>query len=96
MIGSVDCACDRLDRQFSAALDAAALNDRTTSLSGNASTESVSTGAVTRVWLMGSLWHISSTILHLPCFSQVSGLKIMVLVSYIYILSTNTLYLSTD
>jgi hypothetical protein len=51
-----------------AAFDAAALNHSTTGFCRNTGTEPMSTGAVTRVWLVGSFWHISSI---LPIFSLI-------------------------
>jgi hypothetical protein len=47
-----------LYRQLGAAFDATTLQYSTSTFSGDACAKSVSTGAVTGVWLVCSLWHI--------------------------------------
>lgn len=59
-----------LDRQASATLDAAALNHGAASLGGDARTKAVRAGAVTRVWLMGTFWHICSSVLNIAYFDK--------------------------
>lgn len=63
-----------LDAKFSAAFDAATLQDGAASLASNPSTKSVRACAVTCVWLVRSFWHISVTIPDDGGFDNISPL----------------------
>lgn len=57
-----------LDGYFCATLDSATLNHSAASFCGNTSTKTVCTGAVTRVWLVSSFWHICTIVPNFPLF----------------------------
>jgi hypothetical protein len=54
--------CSDLDSQLSAAFGSTAFNHCTSALSGNTGTKTMSTCAVSCVWLVSSFWHISVSI----------------------------------
>jgi hypothetical protein len=51
-----------LNGQLGATLNAASLNHSTASFCGNTSTKTVGAGAVTRMWLVSSFWHICTIV----------------------------------
>ena len=61
-----------LNSQLSAAFDAAALNHSAASFGSNTCTKAVSTGAVTRVWLVSSFWHICNIVPNSPTFDKIT------------------------
>lgn len=61
---------DILDSQFGAAFDTAALNHGAAGFGRNASAEAVRSGAVARVWLVSSFWHICNIVPNSPVFDK--------------------------
>jgi hypothetical protein len=84
-----------LNSQLSAAFDAAALDHCAATFSGNARTETVCAGAVTRVWLVSSFWHIFAIVPILWTFYKAQLEFLPYRYSNIIILSTVTSRFST-
>jgi hypothetical protein len=59
-----------LSSELRAALNSATLHYCTTGFGRNTSTKAVSTSAVTRVWLVGSFWHICIIVSNSPVFDK--------------------------
>jgi hypothetical protein len=60
----------RLNSQFCASFDATTLDHSSATFSGNTCTKTVCTSAVTRMWLVGSFWHISVIVANFPLFDK--------------------------
>lgn len=69
MSAGVSSAC-RLNSQSCASFDATTLDHSSAAFSGDTCTKTVRAGAVTRVWLVGSFWHISVIVANFPLFDK--------------------------
>lgn len=79
-----------LSRQFGAAFDAAAFQDGAASLAGDPGAETVRAGAVTRVWLVSSFWHIFGIVPFLKGFYKLYPL----LFDFLYFIYRNIIHIS--
>ena len=80
-----------LNCQTCAAFNSATLQNSTSRLRCNTSTEAVSAGTVTCVWLVSSLWHIPTIILQSPLKGK-SGTCIFIITIFLYIKVIHTTY----